>query len=114
MSYLFHSYLPALKLQATMNLEIANDPEVKAMAKKLDVNVDGNMELRDQTIMFWNLQLQFLEMDFVNLSGILSNLMKSHEQSWDILSIRMKYPKISEQDRMFLATELALHLSGLK
>lgn len=58
------------------------------------------LELEQQTIMFWNLQLQFMEMDYRDLSDVYDSVMNK---------IYWIYP--SKED---LATELALHLSGIE
>ena len=72
----------------------------------------------DQTIHFWNLQLQFMEMEYRYLLRLLSNLRNSglyrrNEFSKSIFQKALKkYPTL--RDRMCLATHLAAQMSGIE
>lgn len=77
-------------------------------------------DLQEQTIMFWNLQLQFMEMSSFTLSHIIAQLEYNelyckNKFSKSIKKIRSKIinGRLSEKDHNCLATHLALQLSGL-
>lgn len=74
--------------------------------------------LDEQTIMFWNLQLQFMEMDEVALTNIfdeydLEDFIKENEYTKKARSISQKKWDLTEDEHNCLATHLALQLSGL-
>lgn len=91
--------------------------ELNHLRRKL--GKDGNIE--DQTIMFWNLQLQFMGMSEASLyhiyqSLIYSKLYVKNNKSKIIGHIVGEFSEnyiMSEDDRLSLATHLALQLSGL-
>lgn len=79
--------------------------EIQKQIEVLDKRVEKMEQESDvQTIQFWNLQLQFLDMDFHSLQLIQKGL----NGFIPLVFIQ------TEEHRVKLATKLALHLSGLK
>lgn len=115
--------------------DLFHESEKEAVREKLEKQYNrlGNHlgkskpVIDDQTIHFWNLQLQFMEMDLRSLlsmyisikdSGLytvnfhtkkINDIMDNEARFWG----GNKKAKPSEDDRLCLATHLALQLSGL-
>lgn len=74
--------------------------------------------LRQQTEMFWLLQLQLLEMNSKRLFAIWiilinSNLYRGNKHTYKFVNKAMD-EKLTEEDRQCLATHLALQLAGIE
>lgn len=83
------------------------DKELKSLNKRLNLIEESNT-LKEQTHMFWNLQLHFFELDAYHLKVI--NLPCRFE-----IPLQQKFSEdFTEDERLEYATELALYLSGLK
>ena len=83
-------------------------------------------DLLQQTLMFWDLQLQFFQVNIYGLFRIMSVLKRSKlyvENKYSkkmeriltkMLKERLKSTEISEEDKQCVATHLALQLAGIE
>lgn len=85
------------------------------------VNYIEQMNLNDQTIQFWNLQFQFLELNSWDLFSMYISIRNNTvyrptklTQKLDRLSVDWRDKPIKEKERQCLATHLALQLAGVE
>jgi hypothetical protein len=85
---------------------------IKELEKELKVLKPKQTGTDPQLLMFWNLQLQFL-----GYSPFALQHMYQHSEHKDYKATKIWFKHHSEvtyEEMEYLATELALHLSGLK
>lgn len=75
-------------------------------------------QFKDQTIMFWNLQLQFMELDGLSVEELYKSIRQSplyikNEFTRKLDKMIDKRDDFSEDDRLCIITHVALQLSGL-
>lgn len=80
--------------------------------------------LEEKTIVFWNLQLQFLELDKITLFKLFNGVVANALHNKQSLKIYRELPKLSsgivclasitEEQRQCIATNLAVILSGVE
>lgn len=108
---LTNEVLPEVKYEGE-SVSFPTDP------KFLELYEENLSPSNEQTVMFWNLQLQFMERSFESLKDVYKGLrygsmyvQNSHTGKMD----RLLHQNVcSEEDRLCLATHLALQLSGIK
>lgn len=75
------------------------------------------MKDKEQTVLFWNLQLQFMERSFDSLKDVYKGLRYGQMYLTNDKTVKMDrllhQNVCSEDDRLCLATHLSLQLSGL-
>lgn len=79
-------------------------------------DIQDEQQIDEQTIMFWNLQLQFMSRSYDCLldvfEGIRYGKMYNGHFWYDYDKFYVRFP--TEEQHMELATHLALHLSGIE